>query len=130
MGPLVIRVPHAYDDCFENADKLIQRQYTKNLPATGLRRSFRQFHDQRVQDDKIVVNIQHLPLEVINCYSGKSASQLYRQIAADCPSLQVEHAMYLGELQKAEIAVSKQQGFVYEQDKLLGTITTAVKPQI
>jgi len=37
--------------------------------------------------------------------------------------------MYLGtELQKQKL-LSKQQGFVYEQDKLLGTIAT-VKPQI
>jgi thymidylate synthase len=58
--------------------------------------------------------------ETINCYCGKSAMQLYRQIAVNCPSLQVEHAMYLGtELQKAEIAISVQQGSIYHQDKPL-----------
>ena len=60
-----------------------------------------------VQDGKIVV--EHTTPgsgEVINCYSAKSASQLYRQISANCPSLEVEHAMYLGtELQKAELAL-------------------------
>lgn len=61
--------------------------------------------------------------EVINCYFGKLASQLYRRIAADCPSLQVEHAMYLGtELQKAELALSTKQSFMYEQDKPLETV--------
>jgi thymidylate synthase len=46
--------------------------------------------------------------------------QLYRQIAVDCPGLQVEHAMYLGtELQKAELALSMKQGSIYQQDKPL-----------
>jgi thymidylate synthase len=76
-----------------------------------------------VQDGNIIV--EHTTPgsgEVINCYSGKSATQLYRQIAADCQGLQVEHAMYLGcELQKAELALSMKQSFIYEQDKLLKT---------
>lgn len=42
--------------------------------------------------------------------------QLHQQLAADCPSLQVEHAMYLGaELQKAEMALVR--AIAYEQDK-------------
>ncbi|MHC5732974.1 MAG: DUF4346 domain-containing protein, partial [Nostoc sp.] len=61
--------------------------------------------------------------EVVNCYSGKSASLLSRQIAEDCPGLQVEHAMYLGtELQKAEVVLSMSQSLVYEQDKPLKPI--------
>lgn len=121
MGPLITisQSAHIYDDCWENADNLIQSQYAKCQQ--------RDYADPSgnfaisVQEGKILV--EHMTPgsgEVINCYGGKSASQLYRQIAADCPSLQVEHAMYLGtELQKAEMALSIKQGFVYEQDKLV-----------
>jgi thymidylate synthase len=122
MGPLIIvsQSAHIYDDCFENADKLIQRQYTKICQQRDYADPSGNFTIS-VQDDKIVVEYTTPGSgEVINCYSGKSASQLYRQIAADCPSLQLEHAMYLGtELQKAEIAVSMKQVFIYEQDKPL-----------
>jgi len=38
-----------------------------------------------VQDGKIIVDIQHLDLEkLLTATPGKSASQLYRQISADC----------------------------------------------
>ena len=55
---------------------------------------------------------------MVNCYSGKSARKLYLQIAATSPSLEVEHAMYLGtELQKAEIALllSKEDHYIQDQ---------------
>ncbi len=125
MGPLITisQSAHIYDDCWENADNLIQTQYAKICQQ-------RDYDDPsgsfviNVQNGKIIV--EHMTLgsgEVINCYSGKSAKQLYQQLAADCPSLQVEHAMYLGtELQKAEMALSTKQYFLYEQDKLLRTV--------
>ncbi|HEY9701901.1 MAG TPA: DUF4346 domain-containing protein, partial [Allocoleopsis sp.] len=54
--------------------------------------------------------------EIINCFQGKNATQLYREMAANYPNLQIEHALYLGcELQKAEIAMKM--GIKYEQDK-------------
>jgi thymidylate synthase len=124
MGPLITvsQSAHIYDDCWENADKLIQSQYAKICQQ-------RDYDDPSgsfvisVQDGKILV--EHMTPgsgEVINCYSGKSASQLYRQIATNCPSLQVEHAMYLGsELQKAEIVITSKQNISYEQDKQLNT---------
>lgn len=40
-------------------------------------------------------------------------------IGADCPGLQVEHAMYLGILQKAEMALLMKQGSIYQPDKPL-----------
>jgi thymidylate synthase len=122
MGPLITisQSAHIYDDCWENADNLIQTQYPKIFQQ-------RDFDDPSgsfvvsVQDCKIIV--EHMTPgsgEVINCYSGKYAKQLYQQIAADCPSLQIEHAMYLGtELQKAEIVLSMPKDFFYEQDKII-----------
>lgn len=124
MGPLITvsQSAHIYDDCWENADKLIQDQYVKICQQ-------RDYDDPSgnfvvsVKQDKISVERTTLGTgEVVKCYLGRTASQLYQQIAADCPSLQVEHAIYLGtELQKAELAVSTKQGYLYEQDKPLRT---------
>lgn len=120
MGPLITisQSAHIYDDCWENAEKVIHSQYGKICQQ-------RDYADPTgsfvigVQDGKIVVE-QMTPGsgEVVNGYRGKSAKQLYQQIAANCPGLQIEHAMYLGtELQKAELALSMQQELIYEQDK-------------
>jgi thymidylate synthase len=55
----------------------------------------------------------------VNCYSGKTAKIVYQQIADNCPSIEIKHAMYLGtELQKAEICLTKNFGD-YQQDKPL-----------
>jgi len=120
VGPLITvsQSAHIYDDCWENADQLIQNQYAKICAARDYADPAGSF-GVSVQGSKILV--EHLTPgagEVINCYCGTSASQLYRQISADCPVLQVEHALYLGtELQKAELATTTR--FIYEQDKPL-----------
>lgn len=122
LGPLITisQSAHIYDDCWENASQLIQSQYVKITQQRDYQDPAGSFVIS-VSDYKIVV--EHLTPgsgEVINCYSGKSAKQLYQQIAVDCPSLQVEHAIYLGtELQKAEMAATMKQDVVYEQDKEL-----------
>ncbi len=121
MGALITisQSAHIYDDCWDSADKVIQSQY----PKICLQRDYADPSGSfviTVQDDNIIV--EHMTPgsgEVINCYWGKSARQIFRQIAADCPALQVEHAMYLGaELQKAEMALSMQ-GLIYQQDRAL-----------
>jgi thymidylate synthase len=124
IGPLITisQSAHIYDDCWDNADKIIQCQYPKICQQ-------RDFADPAgsfvitIQNGEILV--EHMTPgsgEVVDCYSGKSAKKLYQQIAAHCPGLQVEHAMYLGtELQKAEIALSSKQNLIYEQDKQLKT---------
>ncbi|MBW4651319.1 MAG: DUF4346 domain-containing protein [Kastovskya adunca ATA6-11-RM4] len=124
MGPLITisQSAHIYDECWENAEHLIQTQYAKICQHRDYTDPSGSFVIS-VREDKIVV--EHMTPgtgEVVNCYSGKSARQLYQKIATDCPSLQVEHAMYLGtELQKAELCLSSSQSFIYEQDKpLLG----------
>lgn len=122
MGPLITvsQSAHIYEDCWENADKLIQSEYVKICQQRDYDDSSGNFVIS-VQDGKIFVERTTPGTgEVINCYLGKSAKQLYHQISAACPALQVEHAMYLGtELQKAELALSTKHGFIYEQDKPL-----------
>lgn len=121
MGALITisQSAHIYDDCWESADQVIQTQYPKICAS----RDYTDPHGSFVinlQDEKIIV--EHMTPgsgSVVNCYCGKSARQLFRQIAADCPAMLVEHAMYLGtELQKAEMALSML-GFIYQQDKPL-----------
>jgi len=96
MGPLIIVSQSApYDDCFENADKLIQRQYTKISAATDYADPSGNFTIS-VQDDKIVV-------EHTTPASGGSLL-LLRQISqstlstnsSGLPQSEVEHAMGQG----------------------------------
>jgi thymidylate synthase len=122
LGPLITvsQSAHIYDDTWENADRLIQAQYHKICQ--------RQSYDDpsgnfiiTLRDGEIVVE-QTTPGagEVVGCYGGTSAAQVYRQIAIACPTLQVAHALYLGsELQKAELALARKQPNGYEQDKPL-----------
>ncbi len=120
MGPLIIisQSAHIYDDCWENADNVIQSQYAKICQRQDYADPSGNFAIC-VQSGMIMV--EHMTPgsgEVINCYSGTSAKQLYQQIAANCPGIQVEHALYLGtELQKAEITLLMKKGYIYEQDK-------------
>ncbi|MBO3463011.1 thymidylate synthase [Aetokthonos hydrillicola Thurmond2011] len=122
IGPLIIisQSAHIYDDCWENAENVIQSHYSKICASRDYADPAGSFVIT-VQDGNIIV--EHMTPgsgEVVNCYSGKSATQLYREIAANSPGLQVEHAIYLGsELQKAEIALGMNKEFIYEQDKRL-----------
>ncbi|NER30903.1 MAG: thymidylate synthase, partial [Symploca sp. SIO1C4] len=122
MGPLITisQSAHIYDDCWENASQVIQSQYAKITQQRDYQDPAGSFVISVCDHQIVVEHVTPGSGEVINCYSGKSARQLYQQIAADYPSLQVEHAIYLGtELQKAEIAATMNHGFVYEQDKKL-----------
>jgi thymidylate synthase len=109
---------HIYDDCWENAEKIISKEYPKLCKESKYNDPVGNFLIT-IQDHQIMV--EHTTPgsgEVVNCYQGKTAIQLSRQIVADCPAIEVEHALYLGiELHKAEIAIAK--NLIYEQDKLL-----------
>ena len=134
IGPLIIvsQSAHIYDDCWENADNLIQSQYAKicqqrdyDDPSGSFVISVSTPLNAGIHGGEIIV--EHMTPgsgEVVKRYLGKSATQLYRQIATNCPSLQIEHAMYLGaELQKAELAATTSRGLLYEQDKPLKVAT-------
>ncbi|NET02443.1 MAG: thymidylate synthase [Sphaerospermopsis sp. SIO1G1] len=116
---------HIYDDCFENVENVIGTQYRKITQQRDYQDPAGSFIIY-IQSGKIIV--EHTTPgsgEVVNCYFGKSATQISRQIVADCPGLQVEHAIYLGlELQKAEVVLSSQEGLIYEQDKPLKIISS------
>lgn len=122
LGPLITisQSAHIYDDCWENSDRLIASHYVRICQQRDYADPCGSFVIS-VQPNQIVV--EHMTAgagEVVNCYTGKTAAQLYRQLAIACPNLQVEHSLYLGaELQKAEIALSLGQPSLYEQDQKL-----------
>jgi thymidylate synthase len=104
MGPLITvsQSAHIYDDTWENADQLIQQQYS----AICRRRDY---YDPvgnfliEIEADKIVIR-QTTPGsgEVVAHYSGKDPLKLVREICIASPAINPEHAGYLGmELQKA-----------------------------
>jgi thymidylate synthase len=117
---------HIYDDCWDNADRIIQMQYPRLCKQRDYADPIGSFVIT-VQAEGIVV--EHMTPgsgEVLHCYQGSTATQLYRQIAADCPGIQADHALYLGtELQKAEIARMLPQQFTYHQDRPLCTRVTS-----
>ncbi|MEB3311280.1 MAG: thymidylate synthase [Snowella sp.] len=121
LGPLIIisQSAHIYSDCWEHAERVIKSEYTKICKHRDYLDPTGNFLIS-IQDNTILV--EHLTPgsgEVVNCYSGKSAKKLYQEIAANCPSLEVEHAIYLGtELQKAEIALTNST-YSYQQDQPL-----------
>jgi len=120
IGPLITvsQSAHIYDDCWDSADRVIRQWYGKICRQRDYRDPVGNFTNE-LEDDKILVErVSPQTGEAIARYRHKSARSLYQQIAADCPALQVEHALYLGtQLQQAEIALLL--GFPYEQDKPL-----------
>lgn len=120
MGPLITfsQSAHIYSDAWDSAKKVIDSHYTRIHNET------RTFSDASgsfvisVQESCILV--EHMTSgagEVVGTFRGKNAKILYQAIAATCPALETEHAIYIGtELQKAETAFSFPE-FLFEQDK-------------
>lgn len=122
MGALITvsQSAHIYDDCWESAESLIQTQYAKVCRDRAFDDSVGSFAIAVRENTIFVEHLTPGSGEAVNCYTGKTARQLYQKIAADCPSLEVEHALYLGtELQKAETSLSLQGDFRYNQDQSL-----------
>lgn len=115
LGPLITisQSAHIYDDCWENADRLIAQQYQKQRPC----------YDDPVgnflieSDGKTLTVTQTTPGPgcPVKVFAGKNPLELVRAIALSSPALQPAHAGYLGmELQRAY-----SQGSGYEQDRKL-----------
>ncbi len=120
LGPLITlsQSAHIYSDCWEHAERVIQLEYTKLCKQQDYYDPTGSFLISIKNDTILVEHLTPGSGEVVNCYSGKSARKLYQKIAAACPSLDIEHAMYLGtELQKAEIVLMDLSNWIYEQDR-------------
>ncbi|WP_040656413.1 thymidylate synthase [Rubidibacter lacunae] len=123
LGPLVTvsQSAHIYDDCWDNAERLVSNHYASLHAIRDYDDPSGSFAIALDGDGAIVV--EHLTPgsgEVTRSYRSRTAMQLYRKLAADFPALDVEHALYLGtELQKAETAARTGQSNRYVQDRPL-----------
>lgn len=102
MGPLITvsQSAHIYDDCWENADNLISRQY-KSIPLDYLDpcgNFLIEISDGRILASRTTPGSG----EIVACYEGKDPLKLLRQVCSDAPAIRPDHAGYLGmELQRA-----------------------------
>jgi len=125
LGPLITlsQSAHIYDDCWESADRTIREHYPQLCRQRHYADPSGNFIISMRAADILVERTTPHSGETVAHYTGTSAQQLYREIAADCPSLQVEHALYLGtELQKAETVLRAPERFRYEQDRPLADV--------
>lgn len=121
LGPLITisQSAHIYSDCWEHSDRLIEQEYPRIFQQRRFDDPVGSFLIRVEAGNMIVEQLTPGSGEVVSCYEGQWAKGLYQQIAASCPVLQPEHALYLGtELQKAEIAL-KNPAWGYQQDQPL-----------
>ncbi|MEA5535475.1 thymidylate synthase [Crocosphaera sp. XPORK-15E] len=120
IGPLIIisQSAHIYSDCWEHAERVINTEYAKICQEKGYNDPSGSFLISLKDNQIIVEHITPGSGEIVDCYSGKSAKKIYEQIADNCPSIEIKHAMYLGtELQKAEISLLFPEKNLYAQDQ-------------
>ncbi|MBW4631453.1 MAG: thymidylate synthase [Iphinoe sp. HA4291-MV1] len=117
MGPLITisQSAHIYDDTWSNAEQLIQQQYSAICRQIDYYDPAGNFLIEVAEDKIVVTHTTPGSGEVVNCYSGKDALKLVREICAASPSIRSDHAGYLGmELHKA--AECLKTGKQYVQD--------------
>jgi len=117
MGPLITlsQSAHIYDDCWENADQLIQQQYAAIVKQIDYYDPAGNFLIEVTADSIVVTQTTPGSGEIVASYSAKDALKLLREICSASPSIRPDHAGYLGiELQKA--AECLKMGKQYIQD--------------
>jgi thymidylate synthase len=119
LGPLITisQSAHIYDDCWENAEKLIANQYDRLLRHRDYSDPVGNFLIEIGEGQMLRVS-RTTPGsgEVIREYEDKEPLQLIRRICQDAPAIQPDHIGYLGmELQKAKDSLLS--GNLYQQDQ-------------
>ncbi|MGL4497690.1 MAG: thymidylate synthase [Planktothrix sp.] len=119
IGPLITlsQSAHIYDDTWDNADKLIEQQYSdicKNLDYLDPSGNFLiEITEQQI----LVTQMTPGSGEVVSCYSGRNHLKLLREICATSPAIRPDHAGYLGmELQKAADCLKSGKKYVQDRD--------------
>lgn len=118
MGCLITisQSAHIYDDCWENADRLIQQQYSRIIRERDYFDPVGNFLIE-IEDNQIIV--KHTTPgsgEIIASYSGTHPLKLVRQICENSPAIRPDHIGYLGiELQKASIALKNKQEYIQDR---------------
>jgi len=118
MGPLITisQSAHIYDDTWENADKLIEHQYTAIQRQQLYNDPSGNFVIEIDQGEIAIAQTTPGSGETVKRYRGKNPLNLIRQICMATPAIHPNHAGYLGvELQKAWQCL--EQGKHYTQDQ-------------
>ncbi len=104
MGPLITisQSAHIYDDCWENADRLINNQYLKICNQRTYDDPSGNFLIEADGEEITVTQTTSGSGEAVKQYRGKDALGLVRRICCSSSAIQPDHIGYLGiELQKA-----------------------------
>lgn len=107
---------HIYDDCWENAEKLIENQYKAIARLKDYDDPSGNFIVE-IKNGKVYVN--HTTSgsgEIVGEYSGTTALNIINKICMDVPGIQPSHAAYLGmEIEKACSCLALNKNYI--QDK-------------
>jgi len=117
MGPLITisQSAHIYDDTWQNADQLIQQQYSAICKKIDYYEPSGNFLIEVAEGNIVVTQTTPGSGEIVACYSAKDPLKLIREICAASPAVRPDHAGYLGiELQKASECLKT--GKKYVQD--------------
>lgn len=109
-GPLITisQSAHIYDDCWENADALIKQQHKQILRRRQFDDPCGNFVIETEGNTIVVTRTTSGSGEAIATYTGINPLKLLREIVADAPALQPDHAGYLGiELEKAKQRIAE-----------------------
>lgn len=104
MGPLITvsQSAHIYDDCWENADRLISNQYSAICKQRNYDDPSGNFLIEIDCEEIVVTQTTPGNGEVVKQYSSRDPLKLVREICLSSPAIQPDHLGYLGiELQKA-----------------------------
>lgn len=100
LAPLITisQSAHIYDDCWDNADNLIKKEYVKICNQRDYYDPSGSFNVYK-EDAHIVVEwLSPDGSSIIKTYRGNNPIKLRREIAIDCPSMSVENALYIGDM--------------------------------
>lgn len=119
LGPLITisQSAHIYDDCWENADQLINNQYSDIAKARSYDDPVGNFIIEAVTNEQKlrVLRTTAGSGEVVKTYISKDPLVLVREICKDSPAIQPDHIGYLGmELQKAKSSLLSNREYVQD----------------
>lgn len=107
---------HIYQDCWEFADRLIEKQYFAPKPQSYLDPCGMFVITLSTDSDKCILIEQFDNEErLVNVYTGTSALKLVRHIAKVNPTIQLDHIGYLGlEVGRAEYALKNHLDYIQD----------------
>lgn len=117
---------HIYDDCWENAEQLISKQYAEIMRSATKDNDY--YKDPagnfivEVLGDKQQIQVSRTTPnsgEEVKTYVGRNPLALIREICQDSPFIRPDHIGYLGiELQKARYALFSHKDYVQDVDTI------------